>query len=411
MPNDMNDVQSIKSVESVGISLYIHIPFCKTKCPYCDFNTYQGIENLMMPFLDSLNLEIALWGRALGNPRVNTIFFGGGTPSFLPQGQIGRILTTAAEAFRVEPGAEITVEANPGDLSQQSCCHLLGQGVNRLSIGTQAFNNDLLTLLGRRHNVDEAISAFTTARAAGFSNVNLDFMYGIPKQSMDHWSETMSLLTSLDPDHVSLYCLTLEDGTPLQKWVQEGKFPEPDPDLAADMYHLAETELADAGYHHYEISNWSKPGLPSVHNMAYWLNRPYLGVGPGAHSSLNRYRFWDIDSPRTYGDRVHQWEQMPCQGPVPLTAEALDAIPQVGGFERVDASTACAETMFLGLRLLDGLDLEEASDQVGVDLAAHFKPQIQESLDAGLLEQEGATLRLTKPAYLVANQVFTKFVG
>ena len=231
---------------SSGISLYVHIPFCKTKCPYCDFNTYQGIESLMSPFLDSLNLEIELWGRALGIRRSTQYSFGGGTPSYLPQGQVGRILATARESFRVAPGAEITVEANPGDLTEQACHHLLSQGVNRLSIGAQAFNNDLLTLLGRRHNVGQATSALTTARAAGFSNVNLDFMYGIPQQSMDHWSETMALLTDLAPDHVSLYCLTLEDGTPLQKWVNEGKLPDPDPDLAADMYHLAETALADA---------------------------------------------------------------------------------------------------------------------------------------------------------------------
>ena len=210
---------------------------------------------------------------------------------------------------------------------------------------------------------------------------------------------------------MSLYCLTLEDGTPLQKWVDEGKLPDPDPDLAADMYHLAETELAGTGYHHYEISNWSKPGLPSLHNMAYWLNLPYLGVGPGAHSSLSPYRFWDVDSPRTYGDRVHRWEQMPNRVLGPMTSECLDSIPQVAGFEHVDASTACSETMFLGLRLLDGMDLVEASDRVGVDLADHFRPQIQESLSAGLLEQEGTKLRLTKPAYLIANQVFTKFVG
>ena len=401
----------MSDVQSSGISLYVHIPFCKTKCPYCDFNTYQGIENLMSPFLDSLNLEIELWGRALGHPQVNTIFFGGGTPSYLPQGQVGRILDTAREAFQVAPDAEITVEANPGDLTEQACHHLLSQGVNRLSIGAQAFNNDLLTLLGRRHNVGEATSALTTARAAGFSNVNLDFMYGIPQQSMDHWSETMALLIDLAPDHVSLYCLTLEDGTPLQKWVKEGKLPDPDPDLAADMYHLAENELADAGYHHYEISNWSKPGRPSLHNLAYWLNLSYLGVGPGAHSSLNPYRFWDVDSPRTYGDRVHQWEQMPSGVLSHITSECLYAIPQVAGLEHVDTSTACAETMFLGLRLLDGMDIDEASDRIGVDLATHFRPQIRESIDNGLLEQEGAILRLTKPAYLIANQVFTKFVG
>jgi len=394
-----------------GISLYIHIPFCKTKCPYCDFNTYQGIEDLMEPFLESLTLEIELWGRALDHPKVNTVFFGGGTPSYLPQGHIGKILSAAQRAFPLAPEAEITVEANPGDLDQGACRTLLDQGINRLSIGTQSLDNGLLALLGRRHNVDQALAALAAARDAGFSNVNLDFMYGIPKQTVDQWTQTMGMLVDLAPEHVSLYCLTLEDGTPLQKWVADGKFPEPDPDLAADMYHLAEDMLDEAGYHHYEISNWSRPGYPACHNLAYWENRPYLGVGPGAHSSLNRHRFWDVDSPRTYNAGVHQWQQVPARVFPDLTGDDLDSIPQVGGFEHIDTETNLGETMFLGLRLLDGLDLDVASAQAGTDLAAHFDSQIKESLAAGLLEWDGPRLKLTKPAYLIANQVFTQFVG
>ena len=329
--------------------MYVHIPFCKTKCPYCDFNTYQGIENLITPFLKALNLEIELWGEALGNPKVNTIFFGGGTPSYLPQGQIGKILSTTHAAFQVSDGTEITVEANPGDLDQEACHQLLAHGVNRLSIGTQTLDNGLLALLGRRHNAGQAVAALAAARSAGFANINLDFMYGIPTQTMDQWSETMATLTEMAPDHISLYCLTLEEGTPLQKWVEDGKLPEPDPDLATDMYHMAEDLLENAGYHHYEISNWSRPGCPAYHNLAYWLNRPYLGVGPGAHSSLSQYRFWDVDSPRTYNARVHQWQQGSPRALATLTGEDLVSIPQVDGSEHIDAATAYGETMFLGI--------------------------------------------------------------
>ena len=288
---------------------------------------------------------------------------------------------------------------------------MLQQGVNRLSIGTQTFNSDLLNLLGRRHDADTAVTALDAARNAGFSNVNLDFMYGIPRQTMPQWEDTLAKLTELAPQHISLYALTLEEGTPLQRWVAQGGLPAPDQDLAADMYHRAEGVLEEAGYGHYEISNWSFPGCEARHNLAYWFNKSYLGVGPGAHSSLGHHRFWDMDSPRGYISQVQKW-RIANPGPLDqITAEALDAIPQVGGQEHIDSDTRCGETMFLGLRLLDGMDMAEASARVGRDLQSHFGPQIKGLVADGLLEQNGSRLRLTKPTYLVANQVFTKFVG
>ncbi|MCH7712943.1 MAG: radical SAM family heme chaperone HemW [Chloroflexi bacterium] len=401
----------MKSIQENGISLYIHIPFCKTKCPYCDFNTYQGIDNLMDPFLDALRVELELWGKVLGHPPVNTVFFGGGTPSYLPEGRLGEVLSTARDAFILDETAEITVEANPGDLDQAACQRMLQQGVNRLSIGTQSFNNDLLTLLGRRHDADTAVTALEAARDAGFTNVNLDFMYGIPRQTMAQWEDTLAKLTDLAPQHVSLYALTLEEGTPLQSWVSQGQLPAPDQDLAADMYHRAEDVLEESGYGHYEISNWSFPGCEARHNLAYWLSKHYLGVGPGAHSCLNGHRFWDMDSPRGYISQVQKWREA---NPAPLssiTSEALESIPQVGGQEHIDPDTECGEAMFLGLRLLDGMDLAKASARVGRDLETHFGSEIQGLVADGLLEQKGSQLRLTKTAYLIANQVFTKFVG
>lgn len=393
-----------------GLSLYIHIPFCKTKCPYCDFNTYQGIEDLMDPFLGALCLELELWGHVLRHPPVKTIFFGGGTPSYLPDGRIGEVLSVARTAFSFEAAAEITVEANPGDLDQAACLRLLQQGVNRLSIGTQSFNNDLLTLLGRRHDTSTAVTALEAAYTAGFANVNLDFMYGIPHQTMAQWEDTLARITDLSPQHISLYGLTLEEGTPLQLWVNQGKLPAPDPDISADMYHRAEDVLSDAGYAHYEISNWSLPNYQAKHNLAYWLKRPYLGVGPGAHSSLGHFRFWDIDSPRSYITQVQNWKETDPSPLDEITVEELDIVPQVGGYEYIDSETACGEAMFLGLRLLGGMDLAESSANVGCDLQTHFGPQIKELLAEGLLVKDGSRLLLSKPAYLIANQVFTKFV-
>ncbi|MCH8108286.1 MAG: radical SAM family heme chaperone HemW [Chloroflexi bacterium] len=397
-------------VPKSGIGLYIHIPFCKTKCPYCDFNTYQGIEGLMGPYLEALTSELGLWGRVLARPTVTTIFFGGGTPSYLPDGHIGRILAEAASAFDVGPDAEITIEANPGDLDTRACHQLLSAGVNRLSIGVQSLDNGLLELLGRRHDADQAVEAFHTARDAGFANVNLDLMYGLPRQTLTQWRDTVERLVSLSPAHISLYCLTLEEGTPLHHWVRQGKLPEPDPDLAADMYQHARESLAQAGYQHYEISNWSMPGFPARHNLVYWLNRPYLGVGPGAHSHIGDYRFWDVNSPGDYMLRVKKWEDSKPNPFGSFAGEELDTVAPLADREHIGLDTACAEIMFLGLRLLEGMDLDQASAQVGDDLQARYASQIGELTELGLLERQGSRLRLTEHAYLIANQVFTRFV-
>ena len=392
------------------MGLYTHVPFCKTKCPYCDFNTYQGIESQMGSYLEAVTGELRLWGRSLANPQVRTVFFGGGTPSYLPDGDIAAILEAANDAFAIASDAEVTIEANPGDLNAEACRGLLRQGVNRLSIGVQSLDNGLLQLLGRRHSADGAIEAFQTARTAGFNNVNLDLMYGLPNQSLAQWEDTIARLAALSPEHISLYALTLEEGTPMRLWADQGKIPEPDPDLAADMYDMARRVLAESGYRHYEISNWAQPGHESRHNLIYWRNEPYLGVGPGAHSRLGTYRFWTILSPRDYASREAQWRQS-SQGQRDAFGEReLREARTVDGWEHIDEDTACAETMFLGLRLLDGLDLRKASASVGQDLAARYRAEIEESLALGLLRREGDVIRLDEAAYLIANQVFTRFL-
>jgi oxygen-independent coproporphyrinogen-3 oxidase len=392
------------------MGLYVHVPFCKTKCPYCDFNTYQGIENLIEPFLPAITSEITCWGDALAYPPVKSVFFGGGTPSYLPQGDIERILVAIQSSFQVDPAAEISIEANPGDLDEAACAGILNQGVNRLSIGVQSLDNDLLNLLGRRHQASEAVEAFQSARQAGFDNVNLDLMYGLPNQSMEQWQKTLSSLIELTPEHISLYALTIEEGTPMHRWAAEGKIPEPDSDLAADMYQHAREVLAEAGYHHYEISNWSLPDRACEHNLVYWENGPYLGVGPGAHSRLGDYRFWTVLSPRDYNTKAATWADSGVQPLADLVETALQGIPTLGGWEHLSLETTCSETMFLGLRLLDGLNLSEASAIAGTDLAKKFQTPIQECLNLGLLEQDGDCLKLTMQTYLVANQAFTRFL-
>ena len=404
-------------IRDEGISLYVHIPFCLSKCPYCDFNTYQGIESQFGDFLTAVIQELTAWSVALGNPAVNTIFLGGGTPSYLPDGDVASILEAISRNYRVRPGAEITAECNPNDLTDARCADLRSAGVNRISIGVQSMDNGLLAMLGRRHDATEAALALERCRGAGFDNISLDLMYGLPQQSLRQWQNTVTGVISLRPEHLSLYALTLEEGTPLRRWVEQGRLPEPDPDLAADMYDHARVALADAGYHHYEISNWSRPGRESEHNLAYWRNLQWLGVGPGGHSSLrigdgvpDGCRFWTVRSPRDYARLAKEWADSVRPWPA-ASADAIASVPTVDGQEVIDEATAAAETMFLGLRLLDGLDLAAASAHIGINLDARYKRELAELTGEGLLVREGdGRLRLAEEAYLVANQVFTRFL-
>ena len=401
-----------------GISLYVHVPFCLSKCPYCDFNTYQGLEAQFGDFLTAVIQELQAWSVALGQPSVNTIFFGGGTPSYLPDGDVGRILDAIAGDYPVRADAEITAECNPNDLTAARCADLRAAGINRVSIGMQSMDNGLLAMLGRRHDADEAADALARCRHAGFDNVNLDLMYGLPRQDLAQWRNTVARVVALAPEHLSLYALTLEEGTPLRRWVEQGRLPGPDPDLAADMYDHARAALAEAGYRHYEISNWSRAGRESEHNLAYWRNLQWLGVGPGAHSSLrvgetgaSGCRFWTVRSPRDYARRAGEW--LEAAGPwLTVSVDAIGSVPTIDDLEVIDEATAAAETMFLGLRLLDGLDLAEASAHVGIDLAARYEQELAELTAEGLLVWEkNGRLRLAERAYLVANQVFTRFLA
>ena len=404
---------------SEGVSLYVHVPFCLSKCPYCDFNTYQGIESQFDDFLTAVIQEITAWSVVLGRPTVNTVFLGGGTPSYLPDGDVARILDAVARNYPIRADAELTAECNPNDLSPEKCAEIRSAGINRVSIGVQSMDNGLLSMLGRRHDADEAAQALEHCRRAGFDNVNLDLMYGLPQQSLDQWRDTVARVVALAPEHLSLYSLTLEEGTPLRRWVQQGRLPEPDPDLAADMYDHARAALAAAGYHHYEISNWTRPGLESEHNLAYWRNLQWVGVGPGAHSSLrvgavgSACRFWTIRSPREYARLAREWEESVAKAGAwsAVTDGRIAAVPTVDGSEVSDEATTAAETMFLGLRLLDGMDVAAASARIGIDLLARYERELAELTADGLLVWDGdSRLRLAEEAYLVANQVFTRFL-
>src|SRR6266702_1330041 len=287
------------------VSLYLHIPFCHTRCYYCDFNTYAGMLPLREPYVRALLTEIALAGELAqhadgGVRRSRTLFFGGGTPSLLTVEQVTRLLHACREAFAVDEYAEITLEANPGTLSPQQLAGLRAAGINRLSIGSQSFDAGLLKTLGRIHSPEEITQALLHARAAGFTSINLDFMFGLPGQTMRHWQETLDQALALHPEHFSLYSLIIEEGTPFYTWAEEGRIIPGDEDLCADMYEYADQRLQTEGYENYEISNWALPGHQSRHNLTYWQNLPYLGMGAGAHSFYGGRRFSNILDPQEY---------------------------------------------------------------------------------------------------------------
>ena len=391
---------------SEPISLYVHIPFCETKCPYCDFNTFAAIETLMPSYVAALDTEITLWGKLLGSPEVHTIFFGGGTPSYLPSDDIRHTMEVIRSAFNLEPDAEVTLEANPGDFSDDKLAAYLDCGINRLSIGVQSFDDDLLKTLGRRHNAADAAQAYRQAQDAGFGNISIDLMYGLPYQSIGNWQDTLRQALDLAPPHISMYCLTLEGGTPMERWVEQGSMPTPDADLAADMYLAAQNEMRDAGYRHYEISNWALDGKRSRHNLTYWRNEPYLGVGPGAHSYLGNCRFSAIKSPREYIHRMK--DESEGVGKVSIT-EAIRGVPVVDEIERIDEPLEMAETMMMGLRLDEGISVARFTERFGAPPSHAYGDTLRELEELALVHAQDGAIRLTHRGRMLGNEVFSRF--
>jgi oxygen-independent coproporphyrinogen-3 oxidase len=402
-----------------GLALYVHIPFCETKCPYCDFNTYAGIEALMPAYVDALAHEIAGWGKVLGAPPLRSVFFGGGTPSYLPTRDLTRLMHAVRSAFDLPDEAEVTVEANPGDTVRERLQSMRRAGFNRISIGVQSLDDNELRLLGRRHDADQAMQAVAAAREAGFANVSLDLIFGLPRQLVSSWEHTLREAIALAPDHLSAYALTLEGGTPMEVDVRLGRLADPDPDIGAEMYRLTQELLAGAGYAQYEISNWARPGRESTHNLAYWRSESYLGVGPGAHSYLwanglpalgslgpAGIRFANLKSPRLYVERAQAWTP----GNADLSA-ALGTVPTVDEREALDEATAISDVLMMGLRLNLGVADAAFAARWGRGITEAVPEPLAECLVLGLLEWSGPALRLTEHGRLLANEAFERFVA
>ena len=379
------------------VSLYLHIPFCHTRCYYCDFNTYAGILPLREPYVRALLNEVVLMGQEAQHDdgsarRARTIFFGGGTPSLLTVAQVRRVLDACRASFLLDEDAEITLEANPGTLTREQLVGLRKAGINRLSLGSQSFDAQLLKTLGRIHTPAEIMGAVSAARAAGFTSINLDFMFGLPGQHMHHWQETLEQALALHPEHLSLYSLIIEEGTPFFDWTREGRIVPGDEDLCADMYEYADERLQAAGYINYEISNWALPGHQSRHNLTYWRNLPYIGMGAGAHSFFAGNRFSNERDPQRYINLLKKRQ-------VPVVES-----------ETIEKAQEMSETAFLALRTAEGLHLSTFEERFATPFSDFAGNRLQLVEEAGLLEQADGWLRLSKRGRLLGNEVFLRLL-
>lgn len=396
-------------VFALDYSLYLHIPFCRHRCSYCDFNTYAGMAEFIPAYAQALSREIQLLAESAGaHLPVRTIFLGGGTPSLMPLAELERLFSTLQDNFELLPGIEITLEANPGTVSLPYLVELNKMGVNRLSLGMQSAIPAELQLLEREHDFGEVTQAVAWARRAGFENLNLDLIFGLPSQTLPAWQQSLEKALALQPDHFSLYALTLEHGTPLQHQVQQNLLPAPDADLAADMYEFAADQLQAAGFIQYEISNWACSAgaagpLVCQHNLQYWRNQTYLGLGAGAHGYAGGYRTANVLAPSTY-------IQCCLEGQV----QAFPRTPATAEIIAVEREAEIAETMMMGLRLVqEGVSNKIFQKRFGNRLEDVFGTQIQHLRSLGLLEwaaDDGDILRLTPRGRLLGNQVFVEFV-
>jgi oxygen-independent coproporphyrinogen-3 oxidase len=392
-----------------AFSLYVHIPFCTAKCTYCDFNSYAGQDSLMTPYARAVELEARLWSPHVAGRTAETVFFGGGTPSLLPLPEMEIITTAIRREFDIDPDAEISLEANPGTVDAAHLRGLRRLGFNRVSFGVQSFHDDELRTLERIHDADAVDDAYRWAREAGFENVNLDLIYGLQWQTLEGWQANLDRAIAMVPEHLSLYALTLEDGTPLTRDVARGRSQGPDLDLQADMFEWSIEAMKAAGYQHYEISNWSRPGRECRHNLTYWRNGDWLGLGAGAHSHLFGERFADAASPSRYIALVQ--EQGTRDEEPEESGRLVTKMAQIGMREAYDGAREMSETVFLALRLREGLDLSAFERRFGVPLERVFGDAMAETQALGLTEIVDGRLRLRDEAVLLGDEAFVRFLS
>ena len=367
-------------------SLYLHIPFCTWLCKYCDFTAYPVLQGMIPAYLEALIAELEAAASLVPVGPIETVFIGGGTPSLLSGEQLEHLMRAVNASCGLSAGAEVTMEANPSNVTAEAASRWRAAGVNRLSVGVQSLDARSLRLLERLHTGEEALSALRAAKEAGFENVNADLIYGIPNLSARQWLSSLEAVIAEGPTHLSCYELTVEPSTRLAQEVRQGLVTMPDAEIQLEQYWAADTVLREAGFDHYEISNWTRPGFECRHNLAGWNYRPYLGVGAGAHSML---RLED-------GSTLRRWNLKGLRRYIAAVAEGR---PPVAGSERLDPERARGEAAMIGVRLIRG-----------THAAGAFPDERRRLRDAGLLSDESGWVRLTQRGVELANQVGAAFL-
>jgi oxygen-independent coproporphyrinogen III oxidase len=374
------------------LSAYIHIPFCVNKCPYCGFYSTHYDTTLADRFLSALDIEMQSRSRNLQDRLISSIYIGGGTPTMLSLGQFSRLFDLIEEHLPLAADAEITVESNPGTITARTLDLLKERGVNRFSIGVQSFSDQVLAVLGRTHSAVKAIAAVLAAREAGFENIGIDLIYGVPEQTEEQWQRTIESALSLEPDHLSVYSLSLDEGSPFSREAHAGRFMLPDDEIIERMYGTAIRSLEVAGLRQYEISNFCVPGRECMHNCNYWARGEYLGLGPGAWSFIANTRSMTIADVNEY------------------IARMTGGIPAIDTREVLSRDQSAAETLFLGLRRTAGIDLDHYDRMFGPDATNNLRKKIQKLDGSGLFQIENTRLSLTMRGFLLSNMALTSIL-
>lgn len=373
-----------------GLGLYLHTPFCRQKCAYCDFNSYAGLEWMAGRYTRAVIQQIRQVSADMNWPDVTTIFFGGGNPALLGAEGLTAILASCRQKFHVCADAEVTLEINPEDAHIDLLRLLRKSGFNRLSIGWQSLDDELLTMLGRRHTAKQAMESIKIARKAGFENISIDMICGLPGQTQEAWLRELEQAADCEPDHISAYILSIEPGTLLESSVKAGLVHLPDDEATAKMYVQTEELLKEAGFTQYEISNYCRDNSECRHNLNYWAGGDYLGFGAGAHSHWRGRRWWSVAEPKEFIDRTYAGDP-------------------TDGFEELSPAQRLSERIFLGLRLNKGVNWERIGREFGDNMEERYQVLLAELRDMGLINKD-RTFALTQKGRLLANEVMAEFI-
>jgi|LSQX01.3.fsa_nt_gb oxygen-independent coproporphyrinogen-3 oxidase len=375
------------------LGLYIHIPFCKKKCIYCDFNSYSGLESLEYDYINALLLEIEDASKRFSDEyKIETIYIGGGTPTLIKTSMLENIINLCHKKFNIINNCEISIEANPGTVDHDKLEHIHKVGINRISFGLQSWNETELDSIGRIHTASEFEHSFNLAKKKGFKNINIDIMYSIPGQTLSTWEETLNNVISLGPEHISCYGLKVEKGTRLFYLYNKGLITLTDEDTDRNMYNMAIEKLLMSDYNHYEISNFAKKGYECRHNISCWKAGEYIGLGCGAHSHINGERYNNVVEPSEYIRKLKEREN------ISVNRVVLSKEDEI------------SEYIFLGLRLRDGINIDEFYNRFQLDLEKLYKKQINKYMKLELLEKHGANYKLTLKGINISNFILSEFL-